>query len=522
MCSVPSSQAASKELTIQIVREPAHTHMTPRKRDVCLMFGIPPCPTAATIVDGLTVSLRPGSITYITGPSGSGKSSTLRRIAEETADAIIVGQGRFPRDRAIVDAVAPRRPLRSAMEILCACGLSEPAAWIRRFDELSEGEKMRAALARAIGIAVSASASRPILCDEFAAALHDRLAATLAHNLRRLATRFNLTLVLAGTRDAIRSHLHADRVIRLGGEAPILEERTPGSEPPPRLDDPCIEPGCIRDYHAFARMHYRMQDALGFVDRVFTLCDRPRGDRIGVCVLAHAPRELALRNIATRGRFNGDPRRLNRELRIIRRLVIHPDFRSCGLGHWFVRQILPQAGVRFVECLAVMGAVIPVFEKAGMTRVGQCPLPRGRLALVDRMLSLGLDPASPDFSSRIKRNPRVRALVERTLVEWLSRMQSASRWRLDNRSAEELSDAFRRAIGRPPVYYLWDREGEFPVICLNHGGLSHELSGTTASCEERSRERERERQRHDPNAPEKHKSARRERELRRPDRQSGP
>lgn len=519
MSIVPPSEAALKELTIQIVHQPAHTAMTPRKRDVCLMFGIPPCPRAATILEGLTVPLTPGSITYITGPSGSGKSSTLRRVAEESTDAIIVGQGRFPRDRAIVDAVAPRRSLRTAMEILCACGLSEPPAWIRRYDELSEGEKMRASLARAIGTAVSTGAPRPILCDEFTAALHDRLAATLAHNLRRLATRFNLMLILAGPREDLRPHLHADRVIRLGGEAPVFEERAPESEPPPRLEDPRIEPGSIRDYHAFARMHYRMQDALGFVDRVFTLRDRPRGDRIGVCVLAHAPRELALRNITTRGRFNGNPRRLNRELRIIRRLVIHPDFRGCGLGHWFVRRILPQAGVRFVECLAVMGAVIPVFEKAGMTRVGECPLPRGRLALVDRMLSIGLDPASPDFSSRIKRNPRVRALVERTLVEWLSRTQSASPWRLTHRSADELSDAFRRAIGRPPVYYLWDREGEFPVVCLNRGGPLHEPSGTTSSCEERSRARER--QRHDPNAPEKHKSARRQRELRRPDRQSG-
>lgn len=466
------ARPALHQLTLHIIRESAPTIMTPRKREVCMTFGIPPREAPPIIADGLTLTLHPGSITLINGPSGSGKSSTLQYISQEIRESIWVSQTRFPNDRPMIDAIAPKRRLPFATELLTACGLGEPRIWIRRFGELSEGEKLRAALARAFGTALAGGGDHPILCDEFAATLHEDIARTISHNLRRLVTRHELILIVAGTRNEYVEHLQPDRVIQLGGDAPRLLERGGDASNTARLRHATIEQGTIREYQAFSQMHYRNRDGLGFVDQVLTLRDRPGGEKIGIAVLAHAPRELALRNAATRGRFVRNIKRLNRELRILRRLVIHPDFRGCGVGHWFVRGVLTKAKVRFVECMAVMGAVNPVFEKAGMTRIGQCPLPRGRLALLDRMLALKLDPLSPDFERQLIRNPRVRALVERTLVDWLSRMQSASPWRVENRTADELTNTFRQIISRPPIYYLWDREGEFPpqgftVTCEN-------------------------------------------------------
>lgn len=497
--TVPSSSA--RQIRLRVIREPAATRLSPRVREICWDYGVPPRETPRTIADNLAIELRPGGLIYLAGPSGSGKTALLAAIADACPDAIRVEPARLPADRAIVDAVAPRAPLAGALEILTACGLGEPRLWLRRPCDLSDGERFRAALARAIGHALGRAAhafgraassgpveaqhaaqrnaSRPpispILCDEFTALLHRRLARAVAHNLRKLVTRRGLVFVAAGAHEDILEDLQPDLIVRLGGDGPETQATVPRERAVSLQRQAYIEAAGVRDYAAFGTMHYRCRDGLGFVDRVFVLRRRADPDPLGILVFAHAPMELALRNRATQGRFTRNLRRLNREMRILRRLVMHPDVRGCGLGHWFVRRTLPRVGVRFVECLATMGAVNPVFEKSGMRLVGPCPLPRGRIKLLERLARLKIDPFTDDFERRIACCPRVRRMVEQTIRSWVQATQSSSPYRVGGRGADELCRAFRQLIGRPAMYYLWDRDGEFPkpdtddVIRQTHG-----------------------------------------------------
>lgn len=452
------------EIKINLIREPAFTPMTPRKRKVCWDFGIPPREQPFTLAEDLPVALKPGAIVLLSGPSGSGKSSILAALAEKVPNAVWVGRSRFPTHRAIVDAIAPGKTLATALEILTACGLGEPRLWIRQFRDLSDGERFRAALAKAVGVSLSGNVARPILCDEFTAILHRRAAKAIAYNLRKLVTRHGLTLVAATTHEDVIPDLQPDQVIHLGGGEPGITSRNPRDRATSLQRRATIEAGSVRDYRQFGPMHYRHRDGLGFVDKVFLLRESPRGEALGILVFAHAPLELALRNRCTQGRFTRNPRRLNRELRILRRLVMHPDVRGCGLGHWFVEKTLPRVGVRFVECLAAMGAVNPVFEKAGMQRIGRCPLPRGRLALLQRLRQWGIDPFADDFSRKIARTPRVRALVERTIEKWVDTTQGAHKYRVHGKPPTVLAATFRQCIGEPPLYYLWDKAGVFPRL----------------------------------------------------------
>lgn len=454
-------QRPSKQISVRIIREPAFTPMTERKNEVCWNFGIPPREEPFVIADGLTVELKPGGIVLLLGPSGSGKSSILQAIASQAGEAVWVGRGKFPAGRAIVDAIAPKRPLSSALEILTACGLGEPRLWVRQYADLSDGERFRASLARAVGQSLGQSAA-PIFCDEFTAILHRRMAKAVAHNLRKLVSRRGLTLVVATTHEDVVHDLQPDRIVRLGGALPRIDDQRIYDKTVSLQRHARIEPGSVRDYRTFAPMHYRHRDGLGFVDKVFLLKVASGGDPVGILVFAHAPMELALRNASTEGRFKRNIRRLNKELRILRRLVMHPDVRGCGLGHWFVQKTLPQVGVRFVECLAAMGAVNPVFEKAGMRCVGRCPLPRGRIELLARLRDWGVDPFAPDFPAGIRRWPRVRRLVEDTVHAYLRHTQGASRCRIGGRPPEALARLFRQVIGEPPMYYLWDRDGVYP------------------------------------------------------------
>lgn len=447
---------------VTVIREPGVAPMSPRKREVCWDFGIPPREAPHEIARNLEIDVSPGRIVLLTGASGSGKSSVLRAIAEEAGRRAWVSSARFPGDRSVVDCVAPRAPMATALEILTACGLGEPRLWVRQFQDLSDGERVRAALARTIGSVIRMQDAPVVLCDEFTSILHRRIAKSLAFNVRKLVTRHGLRLVVATTRDDIVADLQPDQRIDLGGASPDVARRAPQRRAMSLRRRLHVERGSVRDYRVFGPMHYRHRDSLGFVDKVFLLKETASREAVGILVFAHAPIELSLRNASTDGRFIRNVRRLNKELRILRRLIMHPDVRGCGLGHYFVRESLPQVGVRFVEALAAMGTVNPVFERAGMRCVGQCPQPKGRLRLLKRLSKWGVDPFSPDFATLIEDRPHVRKLVETTIQDWVTSLHTPLKYSPDTRTSSQLSSAFRQLLGRPPMYYLWDRDGEYP------------------------------------------------------------
>jgi ABC-type ATPase with predicted acetyltransferase domain len=56
---------------------------------------------------------------------------------------------------------------------------------------------------------------------------------------------------------------------------------------------------------------------------------------------------------------------------VISRVVVHPKYRSIGLGERLVKETLALAGTPNVEAVAVMAKYNPFFEKAGMTRIAE-------------------------------------------------------------------------------------------------------------------------------------------------------
>jgi ABC-type thiamine transport system ATPase subunit len=425
---------------------------------VARQFGLPPFSRPQRILDPLTVRLGPGRIILLIGPSGSGKSTVLRLVADRCPRAHFVDRTRFPTGRPIIDAIGPRRPLPEVLKVMTACGLGEAHLWMRTINELSDGQRFRARLARAVASLARTNKTTPILCDEFCSGLHRRLARSIAFNLRKLATGRNLCLLLAAGNDDIAADLQPDTTVRLFGRGRFtIEDNVPRRKQisfARRLE---IGRGCKRDYDEFAAMHYRTTDELGFVDKVFVLREGPKGELLGIVVYSHPPLELALRNQATKGRFTRRPKHLNEQMRILRRLVIHPDVRGCGLGHRLVRKTLPKVGTRFVECLASMGEVNPVFEKAGMKRIGTCAEPPSRVRILDELKALDVDPYAREFVAIVARRPRVRRLVAQLVYQWYQATTGSGEQRVARQSPQFLAQTFRGLIGVRPVYFLWCR-----------------------------------------------------------------
>ncbi len=489
---------------------------SPRVVEVCLRFGLEMRVGERCLVEALRLALAPGTVTLVRGPSGAGKSLLLRQLCRQVPLAREVGAIAFPEDVAVVDAVLPTREVAEAMALLTACGLGEPRLWLQRFGSLSEGERFRVKLARAVGMlrldrlrreAAEETAEevhgggpagrapggegphRPALggmlvCDDFGASLHGRLARAVGWNLRKLAARERLAVVVATTRE----DLAADVVVRLGGgeakaEFSSGEEDCAGRAMTP-VEQRChtagganwlrhssalpappvfegqlrIEPGKLRDYAPLAALHYR-SDRLGFIDKVF-VCRDDTGQVLGAVVYGRPVLELSQRNLATGGRFVRHPRRLNAEMRVLKRLVVHPDVRGCGVGAWLVRRTLPEAGTRFVECLAALGAVHPVFERAGMRRIGVGRDGEDVQQAMAELEQLGVDPWSAEFPEEVRRKPGLRRLVAATVAGWYRATTGGGEARIGRQSLSVLVGTFRQLVGSRPVYYLWEREGE--------------------------------------------------------------
>jgi ABC-type lipoprotein export system ATPase subunit len=436
------------------------------------------------LAGGVAARPRPGEITLVSGPSGAGKTLLLRAMVKRWPDARLVEACPFPLDVAVIDAVAPTRGIDEVMSLLTACGLGEPALWLRRFDQLSEGERFRARLARAISLHQRTCTAAPLLCDEFSSNLHPRMAQAIAFNLRKLATREKLTLVLATCRQDIATDLRPDRRIEMAeGELWAADGEKLSNERsavPSFADGYTIELTDLRDYARFAPMHYRRRESLGFIDKVFALRTRT-GEALAVVVYGRPGLELRARNEATGGRFVGDPQRLNAELRVLKRLVVHPDARGCGLGHRLVRATLPLVGVRLVECLAALGAVNPVFVKAGMQHIGVCALPSGQERLLSRLAKLGADPLSTDFAEAVRDRPDVQALVRRAVIDWYRGITGGGKKRVEHQSPRTLAQTYRQIVGSRPVYYLWAADKE-AWAHINGSSSYHEGGAGTSGC----------------------------------------
>jgi hypothetical protein len=82
---------------------------------------------------------------------------------------------------------------------------------------------------------------------------------------------------------------------------------------------------------------------------------------------------------------------LNEKLSIITRVVVHPKYRTIGLGVKLVRETLARAGTPYVEMPAVMAKYNPFAEKAGMQKIAEQPPPKEALAIAEILQQLGFN-----------------------------------------------------------------------------------------------------------------------------------
>jgi len=230
-----------------------------------------------------------------------------------------------------------------------------------------------------------------------------------------------------------------------------------------------IGPGTIADYHALAAHHYRADrpatlsrilaahtDAPSVIDRFVQRTPTPRP--VAVLVESRPALSCRLREVALANRYGSLPAGqraalLNREMRTISRVIVHPQHRGRGLAVRLVREALRTATTTYTEALAAMGHVSPFFERAGMTAYRRPPLPRDQ-RLLDAFEHVGVDPA--DLASPLHVADRMLRLPEaprRFMQHELHRWRRDATRQPDTHTLATLKLA-RDRLGNPPVYYL--------------------------------------------------------------------
>lgn len=203
-----------------------------------------------TILPPTALSIAAHSLTFITGPSGGGKSSLLRAIAAaatEQPDVTVIDfktLATLP-DQPLIDTFCelssatatdpdadPDAQLVDALRWLNLAGLSDAFVWLRRPCELSDGQRYRATLAHAMALVETSPPQRLqlMLADEFGASLDRVTAKIVARQLRKWLDRSPqaIAVVVATTHDDILESLQPDTLIEkpLGGSLHIHQRVT--------------------------------------------------------------------------------------------------------------------------------------------------------------------------------------------------------------------------------------------------------------------------------------------------------
>ena len=144
------------------------------------------------------------NIMLICGKSGGGKSTILRKIGE-------IRPIEYDYTKAAISQF-PRLSEEEACDLLSSIGLSSVPTWLRKPNELSNGERARLDIAKAI---YDAKDKDIVYIDEYTSVVNRSCAQSMSYALQRYARKNNLKIIIASCHFDIVEWLQPDYIFNL-------------------------------------------------------------------------------------------------------------------------------------------------------------------------------------------------------------------------------------------------------------------------------------------------------------------
>lgn len=174
-----------------------HTEVerTDRVLEIAEAFGLGLDDKEFVVFDNQPIEIEQGDVVYVTGQSGSGKSTVLKELviqmATEGLHVADIDKVELL-DKPLIDQIG--KDTAEALNLLSIAGLNDAYLFIRKPKELSDGQRYRFKLAKIIE-----SGAQVWVADEFLAVLDRTTAKVIAFNLQKVARKVGATLMVATT-----------------------------------------------------------------------------------------------------------------------------------------------------------------------------------------------------------------------------------------------------------------------------------------------------------------------------------
>ena len=425
------------------------------------------------IYDNVELKIAPNDIVYITGDSGSGKSVLLKALEKDLQpETINLNDVKIEPSKPLIDTAG--KNFHEGLTLLSRVGLNDAFLFVRRYSQLSDGQKYRYRLAKIIE-----SDKNYWFADEFCSTLDRDTAKIVAFNIQKIAREEGRAVFAATThtdlfqdlKPSIHIHKRFGREIevhcypnRINRECSLVKEMR-------------ITEGTRADYKKLAHFHYR--DSRVFAHhKIFAM--KRDDETVGAIVYGSPPLAVTGRRKAL-GK-NLTIQEINRDIIRISRVVIHPKYRTIGLGAKIVAETLRLAGKPYVETIAVMAKYNPFFEKAGMTKIAQTQPNPHILKIVEKLRAFNFNPVFLT-SERMNRNKlqtmtetevsKVRMVIKQVTGIYRKRIAGTKQAFLNKEEYEAIVDAadniklakMLRILGfltQTKVYLFWKKQINCP------------------------------------------------------------
>jgi ABC-type transport system involved in cytochrome c biogenesis ATPase subunit len=356
--------STATDVELEISHDPSRSPLSARARQLRDLFGL--IETAQHTLFA-SVAVPTDGIVLVTGYSGVGKSSLLRRVCATAAAATVDDLPDPGRHDRVIDLF--EGDIHDVVSWLGRFGLGEPRLLLTRPDQLSDGQRHRLQLAR-----LARTGAPLIAVDEFCSTLDRVTAHVIAFNFQRACRSLGISAVVATAHDDLHEVLQPDAHIRLDFDGRHRTDcwchrrlRSPDQSLPTSLVE---EAGTREDFERLAVYHYCSEDNHPIDwDQLVVEVRRIRFDNTVVAVKvfcrAFPPAFDSIGLLAA----------VNARVLFQERVIVHPAFRGMSLN----ARMWPTIGDQpLLFSQSALGRHFPFEVRAGYRRVphpSECPLP---------------------------------------------------------------------------------------------------------------------------------------------------